>query len=548
MNLFDRAQRYRLFHRCIVLSVFLSLLLACSSTPEHSGSLASVDLSNQIMEHSLQNVDLLIRDGHPGQALARCKQMMQYPIPRRYLSRVIDLVLQSCQDLGITTGIPALQDLRQEFESLKDTGYISFHHQLRQTVSELPTSIPYADSSSVVSEDPTSSHSALNGKSLPNVTNSFYETDLRQALLDITMQTRIPIIWDETVEGTVTYEAVDSPVEEVLHDILFSTGYAYRYRRGAYYVGSSKVEDPSFYNLSETRTMMLSNTSAQEATGLLSEYFKPYVTATDQSNIVCITAPGQICDRILEDLKAIDRPRPQIEIEAMIIELSTTKLKEIGLNWQWITDDASDTQLALNIATTEMNSTVLLLDYIRDNLKFKDRITDVYGVLQALSDEGVAKVRATPCVRTMNGHTATLSTLKEQYFFITSGGSGDGGYLGYYSRLETIRSGIHLEITPYADSTGYITVNVKPEVDDVIGQGANGLPEISRRHADTTIRVRDGETISIGGLRLQDNRTLVRKVPLLGDIPILGRLFSRTETERVERELLIFITPHVIAS
>ena len=91
-----------------------------------------------------------------------------------------------------------------------------------------------------------------------------------------------------------------------------------------------------------------------------------------------------------------------------------------------------------------------------------------------------------------------------------------------------------------------ITVYVKPEVGDVIGEGREGLPEISKRSASTSVRVKDGETFTIGGLNIQEKRIRRRKIPLLGHIPILGYLFRYDEREVRDTEIVIFITPHIL--
>jgi len=118
----------------------------------------------------------------------------------------------------------------------------------------------------------------------------------------------------------------------------------------------------------------------------------------------------------------------------------------------------------------------------------------------------------------MNGRTAQIAITKDQYFIIQTGTT------QFYAQntLQSVSSGIKLEITPFTAASGEITVYVKPEVGDVVGAGQDNLPEISRRTANTSVRVRDGQTFTIGGLSLQSDKNTQKKVPLLGDIPILG--------------------------
>ncbi|MFB0508950.1 MAG: hypothetical protein ACETVX_00475, partial [bacterium] len=85
-----------------------------------------------------------------------------------------------------------------------------------------------------------------------------------------------------------------------------------------------------------------------------------------------------------------------------------------------------------------------------------------------------------------------------------------------------------------------------PEVSDVVGEGITDLPIVSKRIARTQIRVKDGEKIGIGGLLQKNDRTVMRKIPFLGDIPILGLLFRTTRKIAEETEVVIFITPHIL--
>ena len=81
---------------------------------------------------------------------------------------------------------------------------------------------------------------------------------------------------------------------------------------------------------------------------------------------------------------------------------------------------------------------------------------------------------------------------------------------------------------------------------DVTGRGANNLPEISTRSANTSVRVKDGETFTIGGLSLQQDKNVQKKIPFLGDIPFLGYIFRYDRKEVRDTEIVIFVTPHVL--
>jgi len=377
----------------------------------------------------------------------------------------------------------------------------------------------------------------------PTITNSFFETDIRQVLIDLSMEAGVPILWDATVQGLVTYEAVEQPLEEVLKAILFPAGYTYTYKDGAYYVGSVSPDDPAFGLLSATDVISLSNLDATEAIGLLSDYFKPYVKASKTANLVCITAPPTWIERIREDLVALDAPPDQILIEVIITEIARDALREMGLDWS-MTGLKENPVWNLDIDNTDIENPGVLWDYSEMGVDIGDYTIDLIASLEALVQSGDAKIRANPRITTLNGRTAEISLTKDQYFIIQTGTS----QYYQYNTLQAVSTGIKLEITPYTAESGEITVYVKPEVGDVVGKGkgANDLPEISTRSANTSVRVMDGETFTIGGLSLQQEKNIQKKIPFLGDIPILGYFFRYDKKEFKDTEIVIFVTPHIL--
>jgi type II secretory pathway component GspD/PulD (secretin) len=115
-----------------------------------------------------------------------------------------------------------------------------------------------------------------------------------------------------------------------------------------------------------------------------------------------------------------------------------------------------------------------------------------------------------------------------------------------YTKLELIQVGITLEVTPYVSDNDEITVAIKPEVSDVTGQGASDLPVVSKRSVNTKLRVKNGETITVGGLTLKTENTRTTGVPFLSRIPILGYLFKQETVAVEERVIVVFITPRII--
>jgi type II secretory pathway component GspD/PulD (secretin) len=381
------------------------------------------------------------------------------------------------------------------------------------------------------------------------ISNSFFETDIRQVLNDISQELQISIVYDKTVEGMVTYDAIEVPLKQVLDAILFPQGLVYTIRDGTIYVGSSSPEEGSFSSLSVTKMVPLANQLSPFAIELLSDYFKPFVKADKINNTVLITAPPSLADRIENDLKELDRPQPQILIEVMVVEVVKDRLREVGIDWS-LTGNKSGTSFSAGVNSVDLDNPESEGTYAREGLKIGNFFGDFNVKVQALVQTGDATIRANPKISTINGHTANINITKEQYFLITTDvpEGQEGGYYGYgfFNRLEAITSGIQLMITPFVGENDEITVAVQPEVGDVVGEGANGLPEISKRSVNTMVRVKDSETITIGGLTMKSEKKIENRVPLLGSIPILSYLFKYSRKEVREYELVIFITPHIL--
>jgi type II secretory pathway component GspD/PulD (secretin) len=374
------------------------------------------------------------------------------------------------------------------------------------------------------------------------ITNSFFETDLRQVLTDLSMQAGVSIIWDATVQGLVTYEAKERPLETVLKAILMPAGYSFSFQNGTYYVGSSNPKDPAFALLSSTEVVTLSNIDAPEAISLLSDYFEPYVKASKTDNTVCITAPQSIIERIRSDLNALDKPRAQILIEVVVCEFSVAALRKMGLDWS-LTRSTGNPTWSIGTNHTDITGAAITGTYTELSRKIGGYTADLAASLEALVESGDAEIRAKPRITTLNGRTAEIALTRDQYFVIQTG----TGQFYQYNQLQAVSSGIRLEITPYAASSGEITVYVKPEVGDVVGQGAQGLPEITKRTASTSVRVHDGETFTVGGLNLKREKNTQKKVPFVGDIPLLGYLFRYDEHEVKDTEIIIFVTPYLLS-
>lgn len=222
-------------------------------------------------------------------------------------------------------------------------------------------------------------------------------------------------------------------------------------------------------------------------------------------------------------IAAIDKPVPQVLIESKVVEISSSDSARLGLSFgngtfKFTTDKTSRrTALADHITTT----------------------------LNALIADGSANVVASPRIATLDNQEAVINIGSRLPYAVPVGGSG----LVTQWTVEYIDAGVRLKITPQLGEEGYVRTFVQPEVSSISEwrtTAAGEFPVISTRNASATVRVRDGESIVIGGLLSDSQRQNVTRVPVLGYLPLLGLLFQSRSAEKEKTEIVFLITPHII--
>ncbi|MEW6609127.1 MAG: AMIN domain-containing protein [bacterium] len=371
-------------------------------------------------------------------------------------------------------------------------------------------------------------------KEEPLITNVFFETDISQALRDISTQAKIPIIPDDTVRGVITVELQDVPLSKALEMVLAPKGYMFCKFDNYYLVGLADPTGPSFVKLTSTEFLNLNYLQAQDLLTLIPQSFLSFIQVNKEKNLVTITAPGPLIERIKNDIALIDIPPQQVAIESLIAEVSKEGIRSIGTNWNFKWKDSSVTLKKETDKTSKLSYT------ITNDLTSQALIT----FIDMLVKEGKAEIKANPKVVTLTGQQAKIKLSREEFYQLLS------GRVGYESvTLKAIESGIILDITPYISQKGEITVKIISEVGDVAGEGTpQGLPIINKRNVETKVRVKEGETIIIGGLTQKKKKNSLVKIPVLGSIPIIGFFFKQVKTITEETEVMIFITPHIIKS
>lgn len=375
----------------------------------------------------------------------------------------------------------------------------------------------------------------------PRVSNVFYETDVRQALMDVSAQTGVSIISDALTHGYVTAEFQDIPLEQCLERMLTPLGLSFRRMDGYYLVGAPVAESPSYPLFTTTQTVELRYRTAAEMMRSLPPYYQSYARADGETNVLAITAPSGIIAAFERDVAALDRPSPQVMIEAMIVEMSSEARRVVGLDWDW-TGTRDNAVFSVSRLLPALVDSALVGEIFKTGERYKDIRYDLRAALRLMAANGKAEVQANPRVTTQDGREATIRIVREAYYSLVRGNVNFP-----YVTLEKIDTGISLKITPYVGDSGEIMLAVAAEVSDVAGSSTNDLPVTSVRSAESHVRVPNGQTFGIGGLVFERRSHTETGIPLLSDIPLLGDwLFSHTLVEKEDAEVVILVTPHIL--
>jgi pilus assembly protein CpaC len=168
---------------------------------------------------------------------------------------------------------------------------------------------------------------------------------------------------------------------------------------------------------------------------------------------------------------------------------------------------------------------------------------DTLAILSLLKGQGLSRILASPTLVTMSGQEAEFMVGGEYPYPI----QGDSGHVS----IEFKRFGVMLRFTPMLVGKETLTIQVEPEVSSLdfsltVSSAGVAVPGLRTRRGSTTLQLKDGQTFAMAGLLNEETRTVLNKIPFLGDIPILGALFTSKEFQKSESELVIIVTPRLV--
>ena len=372
--------------------------------------------------------------------------------------------------------------------------------------------------------------------------------EIARLLGEIAAKTGANLTVDDAVKATANLSLSNQTAEGLLYAIASAYGLALSEVDGVYMFSQGVPQDLAAYRLSGTASFPLRYTRAQAASGLLPTFLYSYLHVNEEQNAVVVTAPQQMLDKIRGDLEAVDIAPPQILIEAIAVEFTNNDdlekaLRVVRGDVTGRTTGDEENAFGPPELWLETDPRSGLLSY--SNIGELPR--DFEGRLRALETEQRAHIRAAPRMAVMNGHEADIFIGVRRFIkveFITYGQTTE--------KIQGVDVGVKLRVRPLTGGGGEITLTISPDGTEVSNVSeldpGTGLPVLSTRQTGTTVRVTDGETVMIGGLSQRQVEDRVTKVPVLGDLPLLGSLFRSRRRSAVNSELVVFITPHILTA
>lgn len=393
----------------------------------------------------------------------------------------------------------------------------------------------------------------------------FPDEDVRSIIRSVSDLYELNVVIPDTLVGSVSLKLRDVSWRQVFDVVLEPLNFTW-------------IEDGNIIKIKSvddllaepvaTRVYVINYATAGEIQGSI----KPMVDAAAggriqvdvRSNALVVTERPSRMNDIQAIIDRLDRPTDQVMIESKFVEVTTRDEQNLGINWsalngyevsagpfnqEYTRDDQVD-NITSTIGGAVSNSVISTIGTNRLDTAFFDAAQ--FGVvLSALENNNDVKLVSNPTVVTMNNTVAQISIGEEypipEYRFNDQTGTFEVSGFTYKP------IGIMLNVVPQVNSAGFINLAIKPEISSrtgevIFGGTATGasIPIITTRKTESNVTVKSGYTLAIGGLLQTETGNTENKVPVLGDIPFLGRLF-RSNTDSVEgRNLIIFITAKVL--
>ena len=415
------------------------------------------------------------------------------------------------------------------------------------------------------------------------VTFNFQDVPVRTVLQLIAEESGLNVVASDTVQGNVTLRLINVPWDQAMDIVLRAKQLDKRRDGNVIWIAPQKeiadfeqaladarianeVREPLVteyipvnYGIAEDIAGLLTDDSKQAQTagggggsktaggGFLSP--RGSVSFDSRTNTLLVVDIQSKVDEIKNMLAILDRPVDQVLIEARIVVASETFARDLGVMFG--VQDRTGTLVNSNETTTDSGFLVNLpanpaAGILNLSILRQDIALDLE--LSALEEEGRGEVVSNPRVITANQREAIIRQGQEVAYLTIQPATTPGAVAQATVEFKEVL--LELKVTPTITQDGRVYLNLavkKDEVSELIANPAGGfVPQIARREVSTAVLIDNGQTVVVGGVYEFKDREDLRKVPFLGDLPVLGNLFKNKSRDIEKAELLIFVTPRVL--
>ena len=397
------------------------------------------------------------------------------------------------------------------------------------------------------------------------VTLQFRDANLKMVIEAISRSNSINILLDKDVKPDLktTIFVKDAPLEDTLNLILMQNQLEKKIlSENTVFVYPNNPAKLKEYQDLKIRTFQLTNAEAKEMQTMLKTLLKTKDLYVDEktNSVTMRDTPDAI--RLAEKLiTAQDTAEPEVMLEVEVMEVTRSKLSQLGVRLPQSIDisasgSPAQTSSAINPGTglvevTSVPAAPLTLDTLRNLNGTYFNVSALNAGLDLRSESGDANILASPRIRVRNREKAKIM-IGDRVPVITSAQTPvAGGSAVSTTNVQYLDVGLKLDVEPNIHLDDDVAIKVTLEVSNIVREISTGQTvayQIGTRTANTVLRLKDGETQVLAGLISDEDRKAAQKLPGLGDLPILGRLFSSHKDDNKKTEIVLSITPHLTRS
>jgi type II secretory pathway component GspD/PulD (secretin) len=395
------------------------------------------------------------------------------------------------------------------------------------------------------------------------VTLEVDNASLDQLVRSISVQSGINIVMYDKLTGDITARLSAVPIDNALRFLLQNTKFTFWKENEIYFIGSREMNQQK-----TTVTIPLKHIRADEAA--IAKTLPPLVTSNavikynTEHNALIVIGSYDVVAATASFIEKIDKPVPQVLIEALVVDFNVNKIKSFGFSMFTGQRDSSAGNSyfpAIDIVTDKQTpewilnkiTTTKAIKYVLDKINESQIVnlpSEFKASIRALETADIAKVHSTPQIATINGNPASITIGETRYYKLqketVTPNDKTSTVIGKDERFEVLKFNTQLEVTPWVMDDGYVMVKIRPEF-NIPRTGGDGStpPNVDTRVIESMVRLKNGQTIVLGGQRQTENRVNRSGIPFLSSVPILGWFFSNRTVTKLETQMMIFLTPHV---